>query len=114
MEPAARDAANDAHDTPRDRQWALLAPYIVGWNAVGETTDGEEKGMAPPAENGPAVFGCVPVDLFVWMWGVVADGYIASGKARESLPPSTPIAGPQIVPLPASDERPAKRRRANS
>lgn len=113
MEPVERAAIDASGDTPRRREFALAAPFIVGWNAVGETDAGEEKPLPPPAEAGPDIFACVPVDIFIWMFQLVVDGYVASGKAMTSQPVSMPASGPQIVPMPDADER-KSRRQANS
>ena len=102
MEPVDRERVNESGDTPRRREWQLLAPLIVGWNAVGDRVDEttgetEEAPLPPPAEAGAEVFACVPADLLGWMRGCVLDGYVVSGKALDSLPKSTATSGPQIV-----------------
>lgn len=97
MEPKQRAAADERKDTPSRREWALMAPYIVGWNALGETADGEEKPLPPPAECGPDVFACVPLDAIAWMWRTIIEGYRSTGKAGSLPVKPPPSAGPTLV-----------------
>lgn len=97
LEPAAREARQAAGDTPRDREWALLAPYVLGWNAVGLTPEGEERPLPPPAEAGPAAFAAVAVPELSWIIKTVLLGYRFTGKAGGFRLPSIATSGPRIA-----------------
>lgn len=83
-----RAAADEAQDTPRDREWKLLAPFVKDWNATGETTDGETVPLPPPAEAGWEVFRGVYPEMSAWAAKVVLNGYRATGKAGGWTEPS--------------------------
>lgn len=97
MEPAERAKADAANDTPRDREWALVAPMVRDWNAVGLDPDGNDVPIPPPAEAGPQTFMAVPAPAVAWITRVTLMGYRATGKAGGLPTPSTPTSGPRIV-----------------
>jgi hypothetical protein len=78
---AAPAPERDRDDTPRRRELALVAPYVLDWNAVGVGSDGDEKPLPPPAVAGPDAFECVTPDAERWIVQVVLLGYHATGKA---------------------------------
>lgn len=85
-------------DTPRDREWRMLAPLIREWNAVGiDAETGEQRPLPPPALAGPAAFEAMLFDASSWMMEVVVYGYVVTGKAGEWRPKSRPGFGPRIV-----------------
>lgn len=71
----------ERNGTPRDHEWALLAPYIVEWNVQGERADGEIVPVPAPADGGPDVFSLIPPEHYTWMYDQVIRGYRAMGKA---------------------------------
>lgn len=80
---AEKRAQTDAdQDTPRDREWTMLASYILDWNIEAENTDGEIVAVPAPADGGPDVFHLVTKDAIDWMMKVVLVGYRATGKAN--------------------------------
>lgn len=97
MKPEARDLSQ----SPRARERALLAPYVLDWNAVGLTKAGEEEPLPPPSVAGPEVFDAIAAAEYEWISRVVLIGYLATGKARKSATRSGSAGsgfGPQIVP----------------
>lgn len=81
MSAEERVALDAAGDTPRDREWRFLAPYIVEWNHAAESESGEIEPVPSPADAGPDVFALVTPEQYTWMYDVVIRGYRASGKA---------------------------------
>lgn len=75
----------DLHQSPKYREWALIAPYVLDWNAEGRTIEGEWKPIPPPAEAGVDAFECITKDAATWVNRVVLVGYLALGKARQSV-----------------------------
>src|SRR5690349_5245335 len=67
MSPEERTAAEEANDTPRDREWKFLAPYIVGWNVQAENEAGEVVDVPAPADGGPDVFRLIPAEHYTWI-----------------------------------------------
>lgn len=91
----------DLSQSPRARERALLAPYVLDWNAVGVTDDGQEAPLPAPSVAGPAVFDAIAAAEYEWISRVVLIGYLATGKARKSAAQSGSAGsgfGPQIVP----------------
>ncbi len=84
MEPADRAKAEEAHDTPLDREWALLAPLVRDWNARGLDGEGNAVDVPPPSVAGPDAFYAIPAPALRWVWGVVIVGYRSLGKADRS------------------------------
>ncbi len=82
MDAAQRAALDEAGDTPRDREWRFLAPYIVEWNHAAETESGEIEPVPPPAGAGPEVFALVTPEQYAWMYQTVIGGWRATGKAK--------------------------------
>lgn len=85
-------------DSPRDREWSLIAPYVKDWNVVGLDVDGNEAPLPPPAVAGGTVFEAVTPDVTNWIMRVVLLGYRATGKADGWRRLSTGTSGPQIAP----------------
>jgi len=85
-------------DSPRDREWNLLAPYVKDWNVVGLDVDGNETPLPTPAVAGGKVFEACTPDVTNWIMRVVLLGYRATGKADGWKPLSTATSGPQIAP----------------
>lgn len=95
LDPAARARHDADGDTPRDREWALLAPLVRDWNAVGLDAEGNEAAVPPPAVGGPGSFMAVPAGAVSWITRVVLLGYRATGKAGGWRPPATRGSGPR-------------------
>ena len=96
LDPEQRDMA----DSPRARERALIAEYILDWNAVGLTEAGEEAPLPPPAEIGGAAFDLITVEETAWITQIVLLGYLATGKAGGWRRPST-ATGATSEPAPA-------------
>lgn len=69
-------------ETPRDREWRLLADYVLDWNIEAETPDGEIAPVPSPADGGAAVFELITPEAIGWILRVVLMGYRATGKAN--------------------------------
>lgn len=89
--PAAK---RDPEDTPRRREQALVAPFVLDWNAVGLDGEGNEVPLPAPAAAGPEIFGALYVQLYQWIVRVVLMGYRATGKAGSWSAPSAPSPRP--------------------
>lgn len=77
-----RPALEERHGgTPRDLEWRHLAPYILEWNAAGETAKGDVEPIPPPAEGGPDVFLLITPEQYSWIYAIVVRGYRSMGKA---------------------------------
>ena len=80
MTDEEREKVNAEGDTPRDREWNMLAGYIEDWNAQAEDDDGKIVDLPAPKDN-PAVFELVTKDAIDWCMRAVLYGYRATGKA---------------------------------
>jgi hypothetical protein len=80
MTPEERVEVDLRDDTPRAREWRMLAPYILDWNAKAEDDDGEIRELPAPADAGPEVFNLITKDAIDWLMAMVLYGYRASGK----------------------------------
>lgn len=80
LPPDERDMTN----SPRMRERALLAPYVLDWNAVGVTEDGQEAPLPAPSVAGPEVFDAISAAEYTWISRIVLIGYLATGKAGGS------------------------------
>ena len=49
--------------------WALMAPYVAEWNALGRDPDGNALPVPPPAEGGPDAFRAIDASLTLWLMG---------------------------------------------
>src|SRR5690606_26216273 len=77
---ALPEEERDQEDTPHRRQMALVAPFIVGWNAHAiDAVTGEIAPVPPPAEGGAAVFDLIFPDLTEWIRRATLNSYL-SGK----------------------------------
>lgn len=87
---AWRESDNpDWDDTPDSRLRALVAPYVVGWNARGYNEESVIVDLPPPAEAGPEIFDAIKYEAWRWIFQVVLYGYLATGKAGGWQRPST-------------------------
>lgn len=77
-----REEIDAKGDTPRDREWKLLADYIEDWNAQAEDDDGKVHELPSPKAAGPVVFELVTKDVVDWCLKTVLYGYRATGKAN--------------------------------
>lgn len=82
LSPEERAKTDADGDTPRDREWQILAAYILEWNVQAETPAGALEDVPSPADGGPAVFELVTKDALDWMMNVVLNGYRITGKAN--------------------------------
>lgn len=85
-------------ESPRDREWTLIAPYVKDWNVVGIDVDGNESPLPPPAVAGADVFHAVTPEITAWITRVLLLGYRFTGKAGGWQPKSTVTSGPRIAP----------------
>lgn len=75
--------------------WALMAPYVAEWNALGLDPDGNALPVPPPAEAGPDAFQAVDASLTLWLLGELRQVHLGGeerGKGsagRESSDGST-------------------------
>lgn len=102
---ATPEEERDYSDTPFRREQELAAPYVVAWNAIGYDESGERKKLPSPAEAGPDIFDALDNQhgrLVIWILRVVLSGYLATGKARRSLPKSEPP-GDTAEPSPTTE-----------
>ena len=71
----------DPGDTPRRREMAMVAPWVVEWNAVGIDADGNEVALPPPSVAGPDAFLAIDNAAYDWIVRYLLLGYKSSGKA---------------------------------
>lgn len=95
--PKERAEHDAAGTTPRDREWALIAPYVRDWNAEGLDEAGNPAPVPPPSVAGPQAFMAIPASAVSWITRVVLLGYRATGKAGGWRPPATPGSGPRTA-----------------
>lgn len=105
--PEERDLA----ESPWARQKSLLAPYVLDWNATGTLLDGGEGPIPAPAVTGPDAFECVSNREVFWVVDVVLGGYLVTGKAGPSPPPSGPTGD---TPEPAPGDQPTPTRKSRT
>lgn len=55
--------------------WPVIAPYVVSWNAIGETTEGTWEPIPPPAEAGPDAFQAIEPEFSSWIFFVLKFGH---------------------------------------
>lgn len=85
------EAERDFAESPQMHQRALVAPYVLDWNAEGiDAESGEWAPLPAPATAGPAVFDCITDAALDWIFDVILVGYYGSGKAKRPEPPSAP------------------------
>lgn len=72
---------DDGGDTPHRRERALVAPYILAWNALGTNAEGEQVPVPLPKDVGIDAFDCIDEDAVRWVIRVLLVGYIITGKA---------------------------------
>ena len=63
--------------------WQVIHPYVTGWNLVGETDDGTQAPVPPPAEAGPDAFFMLDAGLNLWLIGQVRTAHLGGPKALE-------------------------------
>jgi hypothetical protein len=100
--------ARDFAESPHMRERALIAPFVLDWNAEGINAEtGEYEPLPPPIEAGPAVFDCIEPEALDWVFSIVLVGYYTTGKAQLPPPRSAPIgttSGPSSQePLPSAE-----------
>jgi hypothetical protein len=102
--PAPEREAKYGDDSPLRREWALAAPLVRDWNAVGlDAETGEERPIPPPAVGGPDVFLCIFPVQSQWIMSTVLMSY-RLGKPLKSLlagrgrSPRTDAVGSDAVP----------------
>lgn len=73
--------------------WPVIAPYVVGWNAIAETSDGAWEAVPPPAEGGPEAFQVIEPEFSSWIFFVLKFGHQGGDELRKKLSPSSTTPG---------------------
>lgn len=81
MTDEERAEVDENDDTPRAREWRMLADYIEDWNAQAEDDDGNIVDLPAPKVAGAQIFELVTKDAVDWCMRSVLYGYRATGKA---------------------------------
>ncbi len=87
----------DRTDSPRRREWMMIAPYVLDWNAHGLDREGNVVPVPAPADAGPDVFDAIEPEASAWVAQTIVFGYSASPKGTTSSDGSPRGAGPTLV-----------------
>lgn len=105
-EPPEQRKTRGEDAEPRAREWTLMAPYVLDWNAA-EVVNGEPVPIPSPAVDGAAAFSRVTAQCSTWILRVLLIGYLSTGKARKLRSRSgSPgdMSGPAVDPASADPD----------
>lgn len=92
------DEVDDMAMTPEQtyaERWAVIAPYIRSWNAMGlDAESGEMAPLPPPAEAGPSIFSALDRMVFIWIDMQVRTAHLGGLRRPKATSVSEPTPEP--------------------
>jgi hypothetical protein len=91
------DAINELRREPTTTMadlWPMLAPFVVGWNAVAlDLATGEYAPVPPPAEAGADAFRSVDSLVTIWLAAELGRVHLGDDRPKGSTPPASTASG---------------------